>query len=61
LDLSGEETVSEWPDTARALEDLLPLADHIGLGFYIVVSDSSRRVDIALEHAEARVREASTK
>jgi hypothetical protein len=59
LELSGEEAVNEWRDAARALDDLSPLAGHIGLGFYVAVADASRRVDIALERAEARVRESS--
>jgi hypothetical protein len=60
LALSGEDAAKEWRDASRALVDLLPLANHIGLGFYIAVMDASSRVKIALERAEARVREAST-
>jgi cold shock protein len=54
-----EEAIKEWRATARALRDLLPLAENIGLGFLIAATDATERVEMALERAEARIREAS--
>lgn len=59
LELSGEEAVEEWRVTYRALNDLAEVANHISSGTYIALIDARERVRIALERAEARVREAS--
>ena len=59
LEVPDEEAITEWRAAHRALADLLPLADHIGTGFLIAVTDAMSRTEIALERAKVRVRESS--
>jgi hypothetical protein len=55
LELSGEEAVEEWRQTSYALDALGEVAQSIGPGTVVALTDAQRRVDIALERARERV------
>lgn len=59
LEVPDAEAVEQWRDAYYALEEFLPIADRGGLGFLVAVTDALARVEVALERAKERVREAS--
>ena len=58
LDVPDEEAIEEWTTAYYVLGDLMHVADRIGLGITAVIGDAQARVQIALERARERVRQA---
>ncbi len=57
-ELPDEEAVEEWRNACNALEDLVHVANRMGLGTIVAIMDAHPRAHIALERARERVRRA---
>ncbi len=58
LELPDDEAVEEWRNACNALDDLVHVANHLGVGTMVAIMDARARAGIALERAEERVRRA---